>query len=35
MDQLAWKFWSFPVERVVEGLGAGPGGLTFEEARLK
>jgi len=35
MDQLAWKFWSFPVERVVEGLGASPGGLTFEEARRR
>jgi len=35
MDQLAWKFWSFTVERVVEGLGASPGGLTFEEARRR
>jgi len=35
MDQLARKFWSFPVERLVEGLDAGPGGLTFEEARRR
>jgi P-type Mg2+ transporter len=35
MDQLAWKFWSFTVERVFEGLGASPGGLTFEEARRR
>jgi Mg2+-importing ATPase len=35
MDQLARKFWSFPVERVVEGLGASPGGLTFDEARRR
>lgn len=32
MDQLARKFWSLTVERVAEGLDAGPGGLTFEEA---
>jgi Mg2+-importing ATPase len=35
MDQLARKFWSFPVERVAEGLDAGPGGLTFDEARRR
>jgi Mg2+-importing ATPase len=32
MDQPARKFWSSPVERVVEGLDASPGGLTSEEA---
>lgn len=35
MDQLARKFWSFQVERVIKGLGADPGGLTFEEARRR
>jgi Mg2+-importing ATPase len=35
MDQLARKFWSLAVERVIEGLQTGPGGLTFEEARRR
>ncbi len=35
MDQPARKFWSSPIERVVEGLHASPGGLTSEEARRR
>jgi P-type Mg2+ transporter len=35
MDQPARKFWNSPVERVVEGLDASPGGLTSEEARRR